>query len=66
MYEWHHLRTSINFGMHEIRLGTITTGAVKNNFKRTIEMFAASDNALSFMSSVKGTAGNRILETVFT
>ena len=35
--------------------GTLTAGAVESNFKETIERFVASDNAFSFMNSVKGT-----------
>ena len=41
--------------MHKIKPGTLTAGKVKNNFKAAIERFVASDNAFSFMSSVKGT-----------
>ena len=41
--------------MHKIKPGTLTAGTVKNNFKGTIERFVASDNAFSFISSVKGT-----------
>ena len=50
-----HLRSAINFAMHKIIPGTLTAGAVKNNFKRTNERFVASDSTFSFMSSVKGT-----------
>ena len=55
VYEQHHLRSSINFAMHKIKPGTLTAGTVNSNFKRAIEWFVASDNAFSFMSSVKGT-----------
>ena len=41
--------------MHKIKSGTLTSGAVKNNFKATVERFLKSDNAFSSMSSVKGT-----------
>ena len=54
VYEQHHLRSSINFAMYKIKLGKVTTGTVKSNFKRTIERLFASDNAFSFMSSAKG------------
>ena len=40
--------------MYKIKPGTLTAGMVKNNLKGTIERFVASDNAFSFMSSVKG------------
>lgn len=40
--------------MYKIKLCTLTAGAVKSNYKRTIKTFAASDNALLFMSLVKG------------
>ena len=56
VYEQHHLRSSINFAMHKIKPGKLTEGTVKNNFKGTIERFVASDNAFSFMSSVKETS----------
>ena len=55
MYEQYHLRSSINFAMHKSKPGTFTAGTVKNNFKGTIEKFVASDNAFSFMSSIKRT-----------
>ena len=53
MYEQQRLLSSINFASHEIKPGTLTAETVKNNFKGTIERFAASDNA--FMNSVKVT-----------
>ena len=54
-YERYHLRSSINFSMHKINSGTLILGTIKANFIETIERFFASDNTLSFMSSVKGT-----------
>ena len=41
--------------MKKNKPGTLTAGMVKINFKAAIENFVASDNAFSFMSSVKGT-----------
>ena len=41
--------------MHKIKPGKITAETTKNNFKIINERFVASDNAFSFMSSVKGT-----------
>ena len=55
VYEQYHLRSSTNFAVHKIEPGTLTAGTVKNNFKRTIERFIASENAFSLISSVKGT-----------
>ena len=55
VYEQHHLRSSINFAMHKLKPGTLTSGTVKNNFKEPIKRVIASDNTFSFMSSVKGT-----------
>ena len=55
MYEQHHLRSSIIFGMHKIKAGTLTAGMVKKFFKGTIKRFFTGDNEFSFMSSVKGT-----------
>ena len=62
-YEQYHLCSSINFAMHKIKPGTLTAGTVKTNFKGTTERFATSDNAFSFMISVK--RNTSILETVF-
>ena len=45
----------MKYGMHKIKPGTFTAGAVKSNFKRIIARFVANDNAFSFMSLVKGT-----------
>ena len=55
VFEQHHLRSSTNFAMHKIKPGTLTVGAVKSNFKGTIETLVARGNAFSFLSSVKGT-----------
>ena len=44
VYEQHYLRSSINFAIHKILPGTLTAGTVKNNVKRTIERFIASNN----------------------
>ena len=41
--------------MHKIKPGSLTAGTVKSNFKGTIERFVTKDNALSFMSPIKGT-----------
>ena len=38
----------------KIKRGTLTAGPVKSNFKGTVERFVPSDNAFSFMRSVKG------------
>ena len=46
-YEKDHLGSLINFVMHKIKPGTLTTGAVKHNFKGTIERFVASDYMFS-------------------
>ena len=40
--------------MRKIKPGKITAGTVDNNSKGTIERFVASENAFSFMNSVKG------------
>ena len=45
--------------MHKIKPGILRAGMVKNNVKGTIERFVASDNAFSFMSSVKGATAYR-------
>ena len=41
--------------MHGITPGTLTAGTGKSDFKGAIGMFVASDNAFSFVSSVKET-----------
>ena len=53
VYEQHHLCLSINFAMLKVKPCTITAGIIEKNFKGTIGRFAPSDNAFSFMSSVK-------------
>ena len=55
VYEKHHSRSSINFAIRKINPVTLTAGTNKSNFKETIERFVATNNAFSFMSSVKGT-----------
>ena len=49
----HHLRPSINFAKYSVKPDNLTAGTVKINFTETIKNFVASDNAFSFMSSVK-------------
>ena len=48
--------------MHKIKPGALTAGAVKSNFKETIEKFVARDNAFFYEHSQRDTS---ILETVF-
>ena len=55
VYEQHRLLLSINFAMHKVRPGTLTTRIVKYNLKGTVERFLASDKVFSFMSPFKGT-----------
>ena len=43
--EQHHMRSSINFAMHKIKLSALTACTDKNNLKGTMERFIASDNA---------------------
>ena len=50
IYEQLHLCLSIKV---KIKPGTITAEITKSNFKGTIGRFAVSDNAFSFMSSVR-------------
>ena len=47
--------SSIKFAMHKIKPGTLAARTVKNDLKGTVQRFAASDSAFSFMSSVRGT-----------
>ena len=46
----------MNFAIHKIKPGKITTRAIKNNFKGTYGRFVTSDNAFSLKSSVKRTS----------
>ena len=55
VHDQRHLRLSINLDMTKIKPVTLTAGMVTNTLKGTIEKFVASDNAFSFLSSVKGT-----------
>ena len=41
--------------MHKIKASQLTTETIKQNPRGTIDRFVASDNAFSFMGSVKGT-----------
>lgn len=51
-YDQYHLRSSINVVMYKIKPGKSTAGPIRNNFKGTIQRFVASNNVISFMSSV--------------
>lgn len=51
-YDQYHLRSSINLVMYKIKPGKSTAEPIKNNFKGTIQRFVASNNVISFMSSV--------------
>ena len=55
VHDQRHLRLSINLDMTKIKPVTLTAGMVTNTLKGTIQKFVASDNAFSFLSSVKGT-----------
>ena len=44
--------------MYKIKPGKITAETIINNFKGTTGRIAASDNAFSFMRSVKGTTAH--------
>ena len=52
VYGQDHVHSLENYG---INAGQFTVGTIKQNYRGTIDRFVASDNALSFMSSVKGT-----------
>ena len=41
--------------MHEIKSGQLTAGAVKQNYRGTIDKFVASENSFLFISQVKRT-----------
>ena len=41
--------------MNQIKAGQLTAGTIKQYYRGIIKRFLASDNAFSFMSSVKGT-----------
>ena len=53
--EQHHLKSSINISMQKVRGMQITAGIVKQNYKESVKRLLSSENAYSFMSSVKGT-----------
>ena len=66
VYEQHNLRSSINFAMHKIKPGSLTTGNIKSNLKGKFERFAANDNAFSFVSICElSQRSTSILKTVF-
>ena len=53
--EQHHLYSSINIAMQKLNSCSVTAGCIRQNFKESVRKFVASNNAFSFMSSVKGT-----------
>ena len=55
VYEQHHMRSSMNFAMHKMKAGQLTSGTIKQNCRGIIVRFIAIQNAFFLMSSVKGT-----------
>ena len=58
VYERHNLCSSKNFAIYKIIASALTSETVENNLKRETEVFVASDNAFSFISSMKRTSGH--------
>ena len=50
VYEQDHLRSSINFAMHKTKLGTLSPGTAKSNFKGTIKRLVPSANKFSLIN----------------
>ena len=49
------LNSNINIAMKKVKGSNLTAGMFSKNFKETVKSFIASDDAFSFMSSIKGT-----------
>ena len=58
VYERHNLCSSKNFAIYKIKASALTSETVENNLKREMEVFVASDNAFSFISSMKRTSAH--------
>lgn len=54
VYEQHHIHSSISFKMHKVKQFHLTTETMTKNYRQgTRGRFVDSDNAFSFMTSVK-------------
>ena len=49
------LNSQINIAMQNLAPRNVTAGMLTQNFKETVKQFSASDEAFSFMNSIKGT-----------
>ena len=49
------LNSQINIAMQKLTPRNVTAGMLTQNFKETVQQFSASDEAFSFMNSIKGT-----------
>lgn len=45
----------IKFGLRKLTPRNVTAGMLSRNFKQTVKQFIASDEAFSFMNTIKGT-----------
>ena len=52
--EQHHLKSSINISMQKVQGKQITARTVKQNYKESVKRLLSSENADSFMSSIRG------------
>ena len=55
VYQQMNMTSRINIAMQKVMTNELTAGMLSQNFKDTVKSFVASDEAYSFMSTIKGT-----------
>ena len=48
------ISNQINKSMRKIKTTNLTAGMLNRNFKETVQQFIASDEAFSFMNTIRG------------
>ena len=48
------ISNQINKSMRKIKITNLTAGMLSRNFKETVQQFIASDEAFSFMNTIRG------------
>ena len=49
------ISNQINIAMRKVATTNLTAGKLSRSFKQTVQQFIASDEAFSFMNTIKGT-----------
>ena len=55
VYQQMNMSSRINIAMQKVKTNALTAGVLSQNFKDTVKSFVASNEAYSFMSTIKGT-----------